>query len=140
MVKKIYTQGELKRFQTAKDKGYDMEIFHNHNKQKIWNMPTINQWDKVPKIYSQDGFGDNAKVHIKLFTPDRTYYITEFDKKTGDMFGYVRVEGGDSEWGYSNFNELKKAVAQSRGLYYLDRDRYFTTTSVGDLKKKGEIK
>ena len=142
MGRNIYTQGEINQFKKADEKGHNLEIYHNYNKSKIWNMPSPNQWEKVPNIYAQDGKGDKAKVYIKLFTPNKTYYITEFDKKTGDMFGYVKNETDpySSEWGYTNFNELKKAIAKSQGMQYLDRDKMFKPTTVGELKKKGNIK
>jgi len=139
MAKSIYTQTELKQFKKAKDSGYDMEIFHNPNKAKIWNSPSVNQLSKIPNLYEQEDKKEK-KVYMKLFTPDRTYYITEFDKKSGDFYGYLNISGGENEWGYTNINELKKSVAQSRGLYYLDRDIHFEPTKVSDLKKTGEIK
>lgn len=113
---------------------YPKETFINPNKNKIWNMPTKNQLDKIPPLYAQDGKGKEAKVYMKLFSPDKTYYITEFDKKTGDMFGYVKVEGGESEWGYTNYNDLKLAYAQSKGMNYLDRDIHFKPTKVREIK------
>lgn len=142
MTRNIYTRGEINAFIKAKEKGHNREIYENYNRAKIWNMPTPSQWDRVPNIYAQDGKGDKAKVYMKLFTPDKTFYITEFDKNTGDMFGYVRNEADpySSEWGYTNYNQLKKAVAQSKGIYFLDRDRQFSPTTVGELKQKGKIK
>ena len=118
---------------------FNKQIFTNPNKYKIWNLPTQKQWEKVPPLYSQDGKGDKAKVYMKLYTPSMTYYVTEFDRKSGDMFGYVRNESDleMSEWGYTNFNELKGAVASSKGLVYLDRDRNFKPQTVKQLKEKG---
>jgi hypothetical protein len=114
---------------------------YNPNKYKIWNMASKNQLDKIPPLYSQDGKRDKTKVYMKLFTPNMTYYVTEFDKKTGDMYGYVQNEGDleMSEWGYTNYNELKTEIAKSKGLTYLDRDIHFKPTTIGELKKGGRI-
>jgi len=116
---------------------YSRETFINPSKMKIWNMPTKNQLNKIPPLYAQDGKGKEAKVYMKLFTPNKTFYVTEFDKKSGDMFGYVNNASypDGSEWGYTNFNELKSAVAQSRELTYLARDRNFTPKKVKDIKE-----
>ena len=109
--------------------------FINPNKNKIWNMPTKNQLNKIPEIYAQDGKGENAKVYMKLFTPNMTFYVTEYDKKTGDMFGYVKNEAyGEGELEYFNYNELKNGIAQSGGMNYLDRDLHFTPKTIKEIK------
>lgn len=115
---------------------YAEGTFINPNKYRIWNMPNKNQLDKIPELYAQDGKGENAKVYMKFFTPNMTYYVTEYDKKTGDMFGYVKNETyGEGELGYFNYNELKSAVAETKNPnYYIDRDIYFKPKKISDVK------
>ncbi len=54
------------------------------------------------------------KVPLKLFHPCSvaTWYITEYDETTGEMFGWCDL--GHPELGYCNFNEIK--ALKFRGL------------------------
>lgn len=83
---------------------------------------------KLPKIGSTDKMKkENIRVYLKLFTPwDRwTWYVTEYDPESGDMFGYVKsgLDPNFDELGYSNINELMDI----RGPFGLkvERDRYW---------------
>jgi len=66
----------------------------------------------VPKLYSQDGKGDDARVFVKLFDPcgSMTWFITEFSEVAPDgypnlAFGYV-TGGFEPELGYISLDEL----------------------------------
>ena len=37
----------------------------------------------VPKLYEQDGLGDEAIVHLKFYIDSWTWLLTELDQKTG---------------------------------------------------------
>ena len=60
----------------------------------------------TPKLYAQDGKGEEALVHVKLFDPTGswTWFITEFDPAENTAFGLVN--GHEAEVGYIDLNEL----------------------------------
>ena len=63
----------------------------------------------TPKLYGQEGKGDEALVHVKLFDPTGswTWFITEFDPTNNTAFGLVN--GHEAEIGYIDLNELANA-------------------------------
>ncbi len=97
----------------------------------------------LPKLYTQDGLGDKAVIHVKFFTPwsNWTWYATEgepiFDDNGNEIdfrfFGYVI--GLDKELGYFHLNELK-SVTGPAGLK-IERDMYYTKETIGDVKERG---
>lgn len=78
------------------------------------NLMTDEMLEKVPKLYEQEDIPLSEKeVHAAYFIPfgsTSTWYMTEFDRETGNAFGLVL--GFESEWGYFNINELKELKAQ----------------------------
>jgi hypothetical protein len=90
--------------------------------------------NKIPKLYAQDGKGDDAIVHVKFFYPAgrRTWYATEFDGND-IFFGYVLGNSPeDDELGYFSLSELQSV----RGKFGLgiERDMYFGTKTLGEVK------
>lgn len=113
----------------------------------------------LPRLYSQDGKGDDAIALIKFFTPDSnwTWFITEADAivqhKRGldeeyiaisayhpneydlvDVIMFGLVQGHETELGYVSLRELDEA----RGPFGLniERDMYWTPTTLGDIRKE----
>lgn len=88
--------------------------------------------NKLPALYAQDEKGDDAVAYVKFFTPDAnwTWYATEYDPETKTFFGLV--DGFEKELGYFTLDELE----QVRGGLNLpvERDLYFTPTTIGELK------
>ena len=79
-------------------------------------------------------FADKT-VHAAYFIPfrsDWTWYLTEYDKETGDAFGLVL--GFEAEWGYFNLNELKELNAQRYILE--DFPKTFRELKDTELKKQ----
>ena len=87
---------------------------------------------KLPPLYSQDGKGMDATVHAKFFDPQgsATWYLTEYDPKTGDAFGHADMGFGQGELGYFNVWE----IGQTKGKMGLpmERDMYFDPKSLND--------
>lgn len=89
--------------------------------------------ETIPELYATDGQGDDAIVHVKLFTPwtSWTWYVIEYDGK--DLcFGLV--DGFESELGYFLISELEK-LAGPAGLR-VERDIYFEPITYGELRKQ----
>ena len=92
---------------------------------------------QLPRLYAQEGKGDETIIYLKLFTPDAnwTWYITEYDPEERVFFGLV--DGLEKEWGYVSLDELQ-AVRGPLGLE-VERDINFTPTSLKELKKQGLV-
>lgn len=70
--------------------------------------------ERVPEIYAQEDVAlADKQVHAAYIIPFRsnwTWYMTEYDRESGDAFGLVL--GIEPEWGYFNLEELKELNAQ----------------------------
>lgn len=87
----------------------------------------------TPKIYTQDGLGDKAKVFVKIFDPagSWTWFITEWNETTNEAFGLVH--GFEDELGYMNLEEMA-SVRGNLGIG-LEIDVHFLPTTLGEVKK-----
>jgi hypothetical protein len=86
--------------------------------------------NQIPKLYAQDGKGDNAIVCCKYFDPFGfwNWYVTEFDPKDRLFFGLV--QGFETELGYFSLDELEGLGGR------IERDLYFQPKTLGELKKE----
>ena len=70
--------------------------------------------ERVPKLYDQEHTDlADTQVHAAYIIPFRsnwTWYMTEYDRETGDAFGLAL--GIEPEWGYFNIRELEELNAQ----------------------------
>ena len=80
---------------------------------------------KIPALYSQDGAGMDAIVHVKFFYPAgaATWYITELDPEEGLAFGWADL-GHGGELGYVSIAELE--AFRGRFGLGIERDIHFT--------------
>lgn len=66
-----------------------------------YNLMTDEMLKRVPKLYAEEHTTyANKQVHAAYIIPLRsnwTWYLTEYDKETGDAFGLVL--GQEAEWG-----------------------------------------
>ncbi|WP_040565889.1 helicase-related protein [Peptostreptococcus stomatis] len=78
------------------------------------NLMTDEMLERVPELYAQEEVSlADKEVHAAYIIPFRsnwTWYMTEYDRESGDAFGLVL--GIEPEWGYFNLNELKELNAQ----------------------------
>ena len=83
----------------------------------MWNEPTKERLDKIPRLYETEQFPLKEKViHLHFFIGDTDFFICEYDGK--DTFWGFVVLNGDlemAEWGYINFTELK-SIRIGRGF------------------------
>lgn len=78
------------------------------------NLMTDEMLEKVPELYAQEDVSlADKQVHAAYIIPFRsnwTWYMTEYDRESGDAFGLVL--GIEPEWGYFNLEELKELNAK----------------------------
>ena len=112
-------------------KNMDKEIYGHKKKMKLM---TKEIEKKLPALYETEevALADKELV-AKFFTPwsHWTWYAVEYDKNSGDCFGYVH--GDFDEWGYFNLEELKK-VAGPFGLK-IERDKFWSPVKFSELKE-----
>ena len=81
---------------------------------------------KIPKLYSQDGKGYDAIVHVKYFDPlgSSAWFGTEYDKEQRLFFGWACLNGNieDAELGYFSLDQIENTR--------IERDMYFAPCSL----------
>lgn len=85
-----------------------------YSKDNPENLMTDEMLERVPELYAQEDVSlADKQVHAAYIIPFRsnwTWYMTEYDRESGDAFGLVL--GIEPEWGYFNLEELKELNAQ----------------------------
>lgn len=105
------------------------------------NKPTRIQLSKIPKLYSQEGEKD-PKVYMKFFLGPMTWYITEYDSKTQQFFGWVINDNMPdmAEFGYISLREL---MALNIHGIEVDREIYgitpYSPKRLSEVKRKHNI-
>ena len=77
--------------------------------------------NKIPALRATDG--TDARVYLKLFTPfaNKTWWLTEYDPISGDLFGITDDGFGGKEYGYSNLKEFESLGNRiERDMYWND--------------------
>ena len=107
---------------------------------------TAEQQRNLPPLYSQDGKGFRAVAHVKFFAGGLTWFATEFDRATGQFFGYVvnHAEPEFSEFGYFAADEMSARQVPSvrrRGdsfeiIPVVERDNSFQPCPVGEAVRR----
>ncbi|HEO2221861.1 TPA: DEAD/DEAH box helicase family protein [Streptococcus agalactiae] len=100
------------------------------------NLMTDEMLERVPELYAQEDVAlADKEVHAAYIIPFRsnwTWYMTEYDRESGDAFGLVL--GIEPEWGYFNLEELKELNAQR--LVLEDFPKTFRELKDSELKKQ----
>ncbi|HGI3507105.1 TPA: helicase-related protein [Streptococcus agalactiae] len=107
-----------------------------YSKEDPYNLMTDEMLERVPELYEQEKISLAEKeVHAAYIIPFRsnwTWYMTEYDRESGDAFGLVL--GIEPEWGYFNINELKELNSQR--LILEDFPKTFRELKDRELKKQ----
>ena len=105
--KKIESKAEREEAKEAQKSQY-------YSKDEPENLMTDEMLERVPELYAQEEIAlADKEVHAAYIIPFRsnwTWYMTEYDRESGDAFGLVL--GIEPEWGYFNLEELKELNAQ----------------------------
>lgn len=107
-----------------------------YSKEDPYNLMTDEMLERVPKLYDQEHTDlADTQVHAAYIIPFRsnwTWYMTEYDRETGDAFGLAL--GIEPEWGYFNIRELEELNAQR--LILEDFPKTFRELKDRELKKQ----
>lgn len=107
-----------------------------YSKDNPENLMTDEMLERAPELYAQEDVAlADKQVHAAYIIPfrsDWTWYMTEYDRESGDAFGLVL--GIEPEWGYFNIEELKELNAQR--LILEDFPKTFRELKDSELKKQ----
>jgi len=110
---------------------------------KLAQLIEVLQLTGTPALYAQDGKGDEAMVHVKLFDPcgSWTCYITEFSETAPDgcknlAFGLV-TGVGEPELGYVDLEEI--ANVRGRMGIGIEIDMHFKPTPLGKIRERDAV-
>jgi hypothetical protein len=85
----------------------------------------------MPKVYEQDGKGDNAVVYLHYFGGNVDWWVTERDttKEQLQAFGLVQLNKWEPELGYLDITPQCKADS-------FEIDLYWEPKTIGQIKEK----
>lgn len=127
--KNLYLEEKIEAPKEVKEQKY-------YSKDNPENLMTDEMLERVPELYAQEDVAlADKEVHAAYIIPFRsnwTWYMTEYDRESGDAFGLVL--GIEPEWGYFNLEELKELNAQR--LILEDFPKTFRELKDSELKKQ----
>ena len=101
----------------------------------MWNKPTQNQLNKIPRLYETEGVSvEDKKIYMHFFLGGCDWYIAEYDGQD-TFFGYTILNGDHqmTSWGYISFDELKSVKVQR--FMEVDRDMRWKVKKASDIQK-----
>lgn len=104
----------------------------------MWNTPTSEQLEKIPKLYETEAIPIKEKiVHAHFFYGSSDWWAIEFDGKD-TFFGYCILNGDTqyAEFGYFTLSELKGVRF---GFLEVDFDLYWTPRPISQVKEINDI-
>jgi len=99
----------------------------------VWCKPTEKQLAKIPELYSGELISLEEKViHMHFFMGGSDWYVTEYNPKEGNFFGFVILNGmyDCAEWGYFNYKEL---CDLKMSFLEVDRDKYWKVRKANEV-------
>lgn len=109
----------------------------NHSEYCGHQLMTKELGDAIPMLGANENVKDYDTVlaPAKLFSPysNWTWYITEWEAKTGLCFGLV--EGFETEIGYFDLSELAE-VTVFGSVPAVERDLYWNPRTLGEIKRE----
>lgn len=104
----------------------------------MWNEPTMEELEKVPRLYSTEPVPCQDKiVHMHFFLGGCDWYGCEYDPDRRIFFGFAILNGNlqNAEWGYFALEELK---AVRVGPFEIDRELEWTPCKASQIEKIAE--
>ena len=122
-----------------------METNQQQQQQASFNLMPNELIEEMPRLYTQDGKGEQATVHAHLFGPLGDFYLTEVNQAGTEAFGWSRLSGmaDMAELGYISITELQDMLTKYTRRpslltvkYMIERDLYFTKDTLENIKKR----
>jgi len=122
-----------------------METNQQQQQQASFNLMPNELIEEMPRLYKQDGKGEQATVHAHLFGPLGDFYLTEVNQAGTEAFGWSRLSGmvDSAELGYISITELQDMLTKYTRRpslltvkYMIERDLYFTKDTLENIKKR----
>ena len=112
--KNIYLEEKKIESKAEREEAKEAQKSQYYSKDEPENLMTKEMLERVPELYAQEEIAlADKEVHAAYIIPFRsnwTWYMTEYDRESGDAFGLVL--GIEPEWGYFNLEELKELNVQ----------------------------
>ena len=112
--KNIYLEEKKIESKTEREESKEPQKSQYYSKDEPENLMTDEMLERIPELYAQEDVElADKEVHAAYIIPFRsnwTWYMTEYDRESGDTFGLVL--GIEPEWGYFNLEELKELNAE----------------------------
>ena len=112
--KNIYLEEKKIESKAEREEAKEAQKSQYYSKDEPENLMTKEMLERVPELYAQEEIDlADKEVHAAYIIPFKsnwTWYMTEYDRESGEAFGLV--VGIEPEWGYFNLNELKELNAQ----------------------------
>ena len=86
-------------------------------------------FETMPKVYEQDGKGNEAVAYLHYFGNGWHWYITERDTSNEQIQAFGLVYGFERELGYISINEMLNIGA-------VEIDLHFTPKTLREIKKE----
>ena len=88
----------------------------------------------LPPLGATENQGEEAIAWVHWFSSSWDWWATEYDPKTGELFGFVH--GFEDEWGYFSlveFEEMMKEKPLGLAQRGIERDLYWTPRTVAEM-------
>ena len=112
--KNIYLEEKKIESKAEREEAKEAQKSQYYSKDEPENLMTKEMLERVPELYAQEEIDlADKEVHAAYIIPFKsnwTWYMTEYDRESGEAFGLV--VGIEPEWGYFNLEELKELNAQ----------------------------
>ena len=96
----------------------------------------VKAYEDIPTLYKQDGKGYNAVAYLHYFVGGTDWWITEYDKQTNQMFGYVVL---NEDWQMSEFGYIDASFFVNNDLNLLQKpelDFNFRYKTINEILEK----
>ena len=102
----------------------------------MWNEPTKEQLQEIPKLYETEGIPLPEKlIYHHFFLGLSDWYIAEYDGQHIFWgFAILNEDLINAEWGYIPFDQLK-AIKIAGGLFEVDNDLYWKIRPAKEVEK-----
>ena len=123
----------------------EIKTMKTTEKQASFNLMPNELIQEMPRLYEQDGKGDQATVHAHLFGLIGDFYLTEVNQAGTEAFGWSRRSGMPdcAELGYISITELNEMLLKYTNKpslltvkFMVERDLYFTKDTLENIKKR----